>query len=569
INCSATTVTNAQGDQQELLDMDHADCAIDWNGSLLVFSGGVYASDSQCPCVFITWYGAVAYSNYLSLLQGFTPSYDLSDWSCDWNANGYRLPTEAEWEYAARGATDTPDYFYAGSDNIDDVSWYNLNSGNTTHPVGLKQPNGIGTYDMSGNVWEWCWDWYGSSYYSSSPQDNPIGPASGSDRVLQCGGWEAGAIYHRVAGRHNHPPLGSLGFFGFRISRRPVVAGGNAAPNAPHSPAPADSACFVPADTTLSWSCSDPDSDPLTYDVYLSTSATLGAGDIVSSSQSDTIYAPAVLEVNTAYYWKIIARDGVWACESPVWRFSTETPPEMISVPAGSFQMGNTLGGGNPDELPVHTVNLDAYWIGKYEVTQAEYEVVMGNNPACDYGAGADYPIYYVSWYDALAYCNQLSLNEGLTPCYVIDGVNSTCDFNANGYRLPTEAEWEYAARGATNTPDYLYAGSDTVGDVAWYDGNNTPVGTKVVGQLQSNGIGTFDMSGNVWEYCWDWFDSNYYSSSSQDNPTGPTDGTGRVIRGGYWYVIASGCRVSYRNWGTPSNNTYNALGFRLCRRAE
>ncbi|MCD4829809.1 MAG: formylglycine-generating enzyme family protein [Candidatus Cloacimonetes bacterium] len=231
----------------------------------------------------------------------------------------------------------------------------------------------------------------------------------------------------------------------------------------------------------------------------------------------------------------------------------------MIPVPASTYQMGR-FGVAQP----VHTVNLDAFSIGKYEVTQVEYEALMGYNPSCFDG---DYkPVECVSWSDALAYCNQLSINEGLTPCY--DLSDWSCNWTANGYRLPTEAEWEYAARGATNTPDYLYAGSDIVDDVAWYGGNNSPSGTKVVGQLQPNGIGTFDMSGNVWEWCWDWYSTNYYYSSPLDNPTGPTSGSGRVVRGGGWYHNASPCQVAHRSHYTLSDSLHH-IGFRLCRTAE
>jgi len=270
------------------------------------------------------------------------------------------------------------------------------------------------------------------------------------------------------------------------------------------------------------------------------------------------------------------------------------TPGKMIRVPGGTFTMGNTrgvvdeYGDEYDDELPTHSVTLNTFYIGKYLVTQAEYSQYMPS-PNWDYGLGDNYPAYYVSWYAILKYCNLRSMAEGLTPCYTISGStnpdnwgevptsrNSTwdaaiCNWNANGYRLPTEAEWEYAARAATNNPDYLYSGSDDISTVAWYwsnSGSSThPVGTKA-----PNGIGTYDMSGNVWEWCWDWYSSSYYSSSPQNDPRGPESGSKRVLRGGSWLSNATSCRVASRSLNPYDSYTYSGLsvnGFRLCRAAN
>jgi formylglycine-generating enzyme required for sulfatase activity len=155
------------------------------------------------PVEQVNWFKAVEFCNKLSQNEGLAPAYTVNGEDVSWNrsANGYRLPTEAEWEYAARGGNGSPGNFtYAGSNNVDEVAWYNGNSGDKTHPVGTKKANGLGLYDMSGNVWEWCWDWYGD--YSGSAQTDPVGVSSGSYRVLRGGGsWGSSALEVRSAYR--------------------------------------------------------------------------------------------------------------------------------------------------------------------------------------------------------------------------------------------------------------------------------------------------------------------------------------------------------------------------------
>lgn len=261
------------------------------------------------------------------------------------------------------------------------------------------------------------------------------------------------------------------------------------------------------------------------------------------------------------------------------------TPPsaqhDMVYVEGGSFMMGSN--GYYDDETPVHKVTVSSFWIGKYEVTQAEWKEVMGSNPS--YWKGDRLPVEKVSWYAAIKYCNLRSLAEGLTPCYSISGItspsnwgpvptenrNSTwdavvCDFNANGYRLPTEAEWEYAARGGVRSIGYDYSGSNNLGSVAWYT-DNSDSKTHAVGTKDPNELGIYDMSGNVWEWCWDW--KANYSSSPQDNPTGPNKGSYRLLRGGSWYGSATYCRVAYRDYDNPYVGYFYYVGFRLCRTAK
>ncbi|MDE5610225.1 MAG: SUMF1/EgtB/PvdO family nonheme iron enzyme [Bacteroidales bacterium] len=223
---------------------------------------------------------------------------------------------------------------------------------------------------------------------------------------------------------------------------------------------------------------------------------------------------------------------------------------KMVAVAGGAFQMGATSEQGSDaysSENPVHSVTLDGFYIGATEVTQAQWEFVMGTTIAQQagsselYGVGDDYPMYYVSWEEAVQFCEKLSQLTGKT------------------YRLPTEAEWEYAARGG-RSGGAKYAGSEYIYSVAWYE-NNSGSKTHPVGQKYSNGLGLYDMSGNVWEWCSDWYGD--YSYSPSVNPQGPASGSSRVERGGSWYNGAVSCRVSRRYGFNPGNRAFN-LGFRV-----
>ncbi|MCF7920044.1 MAG: formylglycine-generating enzyme family protein [Candidatus Cloacimonetes bacterium] len=236
---------------------------------------------------------------------------------------------------------------------------------------------------------------------------------------------------------------------------------------------------------------------------------------------------------------------------------------EMVLVPAGSFEMGCVQEEGNENEFPVHTVNLSSFYISNLEITQEQYETLMGEIPGSGYGIGKDNPVFKVPWGKALDYCNRRSEAEGLTPCY--DLADSTCNWAANGYRLPTEAEWEYTARGAGLDADYAFAGSDEINRVAWYL-NNSRNQTHIVGSKEPNSLGLYDMTGNVWEWCWDWYGRNYYSSSPADDPTGPEEGLFRVVRGGCWYSDMPSCCCSFRPISQPFGSNY--IGFRIVRNA-
>lgn len=246
---------------------------------------------------------------------------------------------------------------------------------------------------------------------------------------------------------------------------------------------------------------------------------------------------------------------------------------EMVLVEPGSFEMG--FANGLASEMPVHTVNITKpFYISKYEVTYEQFDEfcdATGKIRLEDPGWGrGDQPII-VTWYDAVDYCNWLSERAGLTPCYSGRRVATKCDFSANGYRLPTEAEWEYAARGGPRSQGYVYAGSNDPDEVAWSE-DNSGAQTHPAGQKAPNELGLYDMSGNVWEWCGDWYDKDYYDSSPSDDPTGPAGPTDRVQpsksrRGGSWYHESELHRVTYRS-GDWADYRSNSTGFRLVRAA-
>jgi formylglycine-generating enzyme required for sulfatase activity len=439
---------------------------------------GAFKGDDR-PVEQVSWYEAVEYCNRRSVQEGLTPAYRGSGdgITCDFTASGYRLPTEAEWEYAAKGGRDAPGAEYAGGNDADAVAWYGDNSKKQTHSVGTKEPNSLGLYDMSGNVWEWCWDWFGS--YGSGSQTDPRGASPLSTRVNRGGSWTSTARSLRSACRSGYPPSGRDAGLGFRLAR--------------------------------------------------------------------SVPEPA----------------------------RTALPAGMVLVEGGTFPMGSA--DGERSEKPVHTVTVGSFYMGKYEVTQKEWTEIMGttigqqwtaagNSGTPTRGAGDNYPVYCVSWYEAVEYCNRRSVQEGLTPAYRGSGDGVTCDFAASGYRLPTEAEWEYAARGGRDAPEAEYAGGNDADAAAWYldnsGGQTHPVGTK-----EPNGLGLYDMSGNVYEWCWDWFGS--YGSGPQTDPKGPpgpaSPGAARVYRGGCWFNLARAVRSALRRSDAPSYR-YDILGFRLVR---
>ena len=293
---------------------------------------------------------------------------------------------------------------------------------------------------------------------------------------------------------------------------------------------------------------------------------------LVFNGQNLVVYtsdgAKTVFEISSIDSMKILSQEDISIMDTDI--FSNLEKDEMVYVEGGTFTMGATSEQGTSapysDEYPTHQVTLSDFYIGKYEVTQQLWEYVMkysgtaadgtsmsayasdvwlGTTPSSSYGVGNYYPAYYVSWEDIVnIFIPRLNKITGKT------------------FRLPTEAEWEYAARGGNKSKGYKYSGSNTIGDVAWYYNNSSL--THQVGTKSPNELGIYDMSGNVYEWCSDWYGS--YSSSSQTNPTGPTSGSYRVLRGGSWGTYAQNCRVSYRYSYAPDyRDDYNGFRLALC----
>ena len=269
---------------------------------------------------------------------------------------------------------------------------------------------------------------------------------------------------------------------------------------------------------------------------------------------------------------------------------------ELRLIPAGEFQMGSPLSEkdrtNREGETGTHRVQISqSFYMGTYEVTQAEWQSVMGSNPSwfASTGVGSSdvtgldtqrFPVEKVSWYDAVEFCNRLSVKDNLSPCYRLslieraDGSIKSANvefLSGTGYRLPTEAEWEYACRGGTTTP--FHFGSILNGAQANVNGND-PYGTSTkgtylkrptrVGSYSANAWGLYDMHGNVWEWCSDWYGSDYDKTSPATDPRGPTAGSDRVYRGGSWYSTARGARSAVRYWNSPGSR--HRVGFRVLR---
>jgi len=512
----------------------------------------------------VSLYDAFAYCNKRSEMEGLKPCYYMNDygikywnanceWYCDFSADGYRLPTEAEWEYAARGGKKGRGCKYSGSDNIADVAWFDFSSANrsaadflesdksglTTHDVKTKQPNELGVYDMTGNVFEWVWD-NATSYNSNTLSVNTTNPTGGRITKLAAS----------------------------KKSFNSVSRGG----------------CYK-------------------TDLFLQDAAVYSRFYSLGSAKKDTTGFRIVrsdvkknLGAEVARVKKLLEKQ----------KSSKDLSQGLVMVEGGSFSMGTDY--GDKEEAPVHEVTLTGFYICDHEVMQKEFYDVIGqapvNNKIGSYDSkDANKPIVNIRLGDAATYCNLRSIKEGLTPCYSVNGSTDpknwprngfkevikpiSCNFSANGYRLPTEAEWEYAARGGRKSRGYVFAGSNSLYDVAWCDNlyedeaNNVldagdtrpPVGFQDVKTKLPNELGLYDMCGNATELCWNSY-SSYTSSKKTDpmrdlsvDPTyqGTLRGLGVSRNSGYLEQLRS-YRITDRGGYKGNPGLIFGVGFRVVR---
>ena len=474
-------------------------------------------------------------------------------------ATGLRLPTEAEWEYACRAGTTTARYGI-----LNDIAWWGAccggNGGDFPRAVGGKAANPLGLYDTIGNVWEYCQDVYGP--YSSASVTNPTGPTSGSSRmirggdfsgyitggncgVVNCGSGECRASGYRLAvGLSDYNQLQ-----GFR-----VVRSANSTVSIPVTPDRGTTSGGTPI--TIMWSGGTSASVKVggawatnvqVTPGYITAKTPLGtvgvkdvivyySGGFTTLANAFTYVVPVewyiVLEQlpNPAVVTDASLRSAITATGLP-WRVQDNgSGIEMLLVPPGTFMMGASPSDlqAYTSECPSHQVTLSSpFYLGRYEVTQAQWTAKMGSNPSHfqppSYTLDPKRPVEDVSW-------NMVASAGGF--------------MSVTGLRLPTEAEWEFACRAGTTTARY-----GVLNDIAWYSTNAGGTSHTVGGKLP-NALGIYDMLGNVFETCQDWHSETYYTAASVTNPTGPTSGTTRSVRGGDFYQSSGDFTAWHRGSG-------------------
>jgi formylglycine-generating enzyme required for sulfatase activity len=485
------------------------------------------------------------------------------------------LPTEAQYEYAAR-AGETG--MYPGG-SLDEVAWHDGNSGGYMKPVGTKKPNAWGLHDMNGSTWEWVQD----CYYEELPGGtDPIAKETGPDRVIRGGCWFKEATRCRLATRSYRWQGASQCFsIGFRIVRNswpvevskpaidPEIKGQNVTKVSYQGPALEESFEQI---GPKSWKSGDVVYNEVKrneWNVYLQRAAEVDERVQIDLSQMKIHFRgqgpKVVLPILSASKQLSAAAEAAFvqarlsSAESLAAKadngITNSMGLKLVPIAKGKFQMGSGVQEeGYRFKEPRHEVTLTRdYYLGAFEVTQAQYSKLMGNNPSKFQGDmianvdSSNHPVDQASWEDAVEFCKRLSeLPEEKAAGRV--------------YRLPTEAEWEYACRAGSNAP-FGFGGLELVDDYGWFSSNckgiSHPVGKKV-----PNAWGLYDMHGNVMEWCSDW--AGDYPESAVSDPTGPTEGYSRMIRGGAWLTPAMLGRSGNRAFHFPPDTRSDYVGFRV-----
>ena len=472
----------------------------------------------------------------------------------------YQVPTEAQWEYACRAGSQAKWHFGNEEARLVDYGWFSVGR---THPVGQLKANPWGLYDMYGNVYQWCQDYYDKDYYTKSPADDPTGPTGGSERVRRGGGYFHPATYCRSAFRE-HIQFGSN--MGFRVS---LVLTENPGGKSPPATATADvehDARVEVAPRPSKTETGDSDESPLPAPGGRPPLA-IAPFNEKTAKQRQARWAKylrvPVVQTNSI---------GMKLALIPPGEFRMGSPKELIEEELKTHGDDQWYKEPLPGEDPQHRVRITKpFYLGTYLVTQGEYQRVMGVNPSRfsatgkskEKVAGQDtkrFPVEMVSWDDAVEFCRRLS---------------EMPEEKAAGrwYRLPSEAQWEYACRSGS-TGRYSFSSGRSgipkeyeeheLSDYGWF-GDNSGGMPHAVGLKRANGWGLYDMHGNVWEWCQDWYDVGYYVQTPVDDPTGPLGGSHRVNRGGGWFPPARSCRSALRHHDGPGTR-FDFLGFRVAR---
>jgi formylglycine-generating enzyme required for sulfatase activity len=504
------------------------------------------------------------------------------------------LPTEAQWEYACRAGSQTAYCFGEDPKELTKYGWFNENAEGKTHSVKQLQPNGWGLYDMHGNVWEWCSDRYGD--YAASAQSDPTGPANGTSRVVRGGCWLDPARNLRSAFRLGFAPGARYFYLGFRLLSSALGAEPSERAMLPVAEQGTEGARIGSAEPAYEF---------------------LRSVDLDATGDSTPEEEFSELDVNAYSSIRVVSDQEGYQfdrLEKPSWAVDFgsdsyglysvfEVAPEkkgapvlqkMRWIPPGRFLMGSAEGRdyGRGNESPEHEVVItQGYWMFDTPCTQGLWTALMGDNPS--YFVDPERPVEQVSWEYAVRFSKKL--NERLAKDYP-PNVNSLVDgWERLLFRLPTEAEWEYACRAGTRGD--TYAGNldlkskdatkaEILDSIAWYGGNSghkydlkksTKMtwledpqdeekrgGTRKVAQKAPNPRGLYDMLGNVWEWCQDWYgDYPLEPVERVEDPIGPTQGTTRVVRGGSWSHSARDLRSACRSGLAPGVRVA-FLGFRL-----